>query len=58
MINFLDKDERTIIILYYNERYTTKEISKLLHMKENTVKSKILRAKQKIKSNYTKKGGF
>ena len=58
MIKFLDKDERTIIILYYNERYTTKEISKLLHMKENTVKSKILRAKQKIKSNYTKKGGF
>ena len=57
MINFLDKDERTIIILYYNERDTTKEISKLLHMKENTIKSKILRAKQKIKLNYTK-GGF
>ncbi len=55
LINFLDKDEKTIIILFYNEGYTTKEISRLLHINENTIKSKILRAKKKIKSKY--KGG-
>ena len=52
LINFLDKDEKTIILLYYNEQYTTKQIAKILKMKENTVKSKIARAKEKIKINY------
>ena len=31
------------------EKYTTKEISKILHMKENTVKSHLFRAKKTIK---------
>ena len=52
MLKNLDYDERTIIILFYNEKYTSKEISDLLNMNENTVKSKIFRAKQKIKNNY------
>ena len=56
MINCLDNDEQTILILYYNEKYSTKEISKLLHIKENTIKSKIFRAKEKIKTKY--KGGL
>lgn len=56
MINCLDNDEKTIMVLYYGEQYPTKEISKLLHIKENTIKSKIYRAKEKIKKNY--KGGF
>ena len=47
---------KLIIILYYNENYTTKEISKILSMKENTVKSKLFRAKDKIKNNC--KGGI
>ena len=56
LISPLDSDERLIIILYYNENYTTKEISKILSMKENTVKSKLFRAKDKIKNNC--KGGI
>ena len=56
LISPLEYDERLIIILYYNEKYTTKEIGKILSMKDNTVKSKLLRAKDKIKNNC--KGGI
>ena len=49
LIKNLKYEERIIIILYYMEKYTTKEISKILHMKENTVKSHLFRAKKTIK---------
>lgn len=49
LIKNLKYEERIIIILYYMEKYTTKEISKILHMKENTVKSHFFRAKKTIK---------
>ena len=49
LIKNLKYEERIIIILYYMEKYTTKEISKILHMKENTVKSHLYRAKKNIK---------
>lgn len=49
LIKNLKYEERIIIILYYMEKYTTKEISKILHMKENTVKSHLFKAKKTIK---------
>lgn len=52
LINDLDYDEKLIIVLYYMEKYTLKEISKILKMKENTVKSKLYRARIKIKEKY------
>ncbi len=51
----LNHEDRTIILLYYSERFTDKEIGEILNMKENTVKTKRTRAKQKIK-NIMKKG--
>lgn len=45
----LKYEDRLIISLYYGSQFTTKEISHILHMNENTVKTKILRAKAKIK---------
>lgn len=48
-INFLNMEERTIVSMYYSEEYTTKEMSKILKMSENTIKSKLLRAKNKIR---------
>ena len=39
------------MILYYNNLYTTREISNILEIKENTVKSIVKRAKNKIKNN-------
>lgn len=51
--NFLCKilqyEERIIITLYYMEKFTDKEIGKILNLKENTVKTKRTRAKEKIK---------
>lgn len=45
----LNYDERISLILYYSEGYTNKEISKILKINENTIKSRISRAKIKIK---------
>ena len=52
LIKDLNSDEQLILTLYYYSRYTTKEISKILKIKENTVKSKISRAKEKIYKRY------
>lgn len=57
--NFICKnlkyEDRIIIILYYIEKFTDKEIGEILKLKENTVKTKRSRAKQEIK-NILKKG--
>ena len=51
--NFVRKqlkyEDGIIIILYYMEGFNDKEIGKILKLKENTVKTKRIRAKQKIK---------
>ena len=51
LINLLNDDEKTIIVLYYAEGYKAKEIAKILKMKESTVRNKILRAKRKIQND-------
>lgn len=45
----LSDDEREILILHYCIGYTSKEISRMLTMNENTVRSKILRSTEKLK---------
>ena len=40
---------KTIVHLYYYENYKINEISKILKMKENTVKSYLSRAREKLK---------
>ncbi len=51
LIKSLEYEERIVIVLYYMEKYTISEISKILKMKENTVKSKLYRARKKIEKN-------
>ena len=53
--NNLKYEERIIIALYYIEKFTDKEIGKILNLKEKTVTTKRIRAKQKIK-NIVEKG--
>ncbi len=55
IIKNLNKEEQLVLNLYYYCGYTTKEISKILKIKENTIKSKIHRAKMKLKSEYKEK---
>lgn len=52
LIRKLEDDEKLILTLYYCSGYTTKEISKILHKSENTIKSKMLRSKKKLKKQY------
>ena len=49
IINLLNVEERTIIIMFYSKKYTIKEISKILNINENTIKTKISRIKIKLK---------
>ena len=49
LINKLNDKEKEVALLYYNEKYTTKEISKILSINENTIKSMLKRIKSKIK---------
>lgn len=52
IIRKLDYDERIVMILYYLEEYSTKEIGKMLNINENTIKTRIHRAKEKLKKEY------
>lgn len=45
----LKSDERTIIYLYYYEGYSMKEIAYMLGKNENTISSKLQRARKKLK---------
>lgn len=49
LIKDLDYIERYILILYYEMGYSCKEISNILSINENTLKTKISRSKEKIK---------
>ncbi|MBP3597453.1 MAG: sigma-70 family RNA polymerase sigma factor [Clostridia bacterium] len=52
IINGLNYEERIILVLYYMEEYTVKEIKEILGMKENTINTHLYRARQKLKSKY------
>lgn len=56
MLNTLNYEEKIAVVLYYLEDYTTKDISKILKTSENTIKSRLRRAKVKMKENYEREG--
>lgn len=45
----LKKEDRIIIYLYYYEGYSIKDIAQILEKKENTISSKLQRARKKLK---------
>lgn len=45
----LSDEEREIIILYYCSGYTSKEIGEIMSLKHSTVRSKIVRAGEKLR---------
>lgn len=49
LLNCLNENEKLVITLYYCKNYTTKEISEILLESEGTIKSRISRAKTKVK---------
>lgn len=52
LIRNLNDEEKLILTLYYYVGYSTKEISKLLKIKESTCRSKIARAKIKLRNEF------
>ena len=56
LIKRLNYNERLILTLYYKNKYTPTEISHILNINVNTVKSKLLRAKQKLQQLYNEGG--
>lgn len=55
-LNSLDDNLRIALTLYYVNGFTTKEISEFLHEPEGTIKSRISRAKKKLKNTYYLEG--
>lgn len=47
----LPRKERTVIVLFYYEDMSTKEIAKLLKIKEPTIKTRLRRARMKLKNS-------
>jgi len=55
IIKDLSEDEKMILTLYYVSGYNTKEIGKVLRKNDNTIRVKMMRAKNKLREKY--KGG-
>ncbi len=57
-MKLLNYNERIAIVLYYSYQYTTKEISQILKTSENNIKSRLRRAKKKIKEDYERRENY
>lgn len=49
MLDKLEPIEKQMVVLYYLEKYTAKDLSRMLHIKEASVRTKIKRAVDKIR---------
>jgi len=49
LLMLLNYKERIVLVLFYSNDYTTKDIAKILKTNENTIKTLLRRAKSKIK---------
>lgn len=52
VLNILSEEYRTTVVMYYVNRFNTREISEILNEKEGTIKSRLSRAKYKLKAHY------
>lgn len=46
----LENEFRVVVVLYYYENFSTKQISQMLRIPEGTVKSRLSRARERLKS--------
>ncbi|MDO4306775.1 MAG: sigma-70 family RNA polymerase sigma factor [Eubacteriales bacterium] len=52
MLELVDEKYRVILILHYVEGFKISEIAELLDLKENTVKTRLLRAREQVRAAY------
>ena len=53
MLGMLDESYRIILVLYYVEGLRIADIASILNMNENTVKTRLVRARVQLKQEYT-----
>ncbi len=56
VLNKLDEKDKEIIILYYYDDFSIREISKILGVAKGTIKSRLSRAREKMKKIINKEG--
>ena len=49
MLSSFPEDCQIILLLYYGEQFTVREIAEILGLKENTVKSKLQRTRERLR---------
>lgn len=54
LIKKLDEDLREVVVLYYFENFSIKEISKIVKIPEGTVKSRLSRARKELEKTLIK----
>ena len=52
MINILDEQEKIIVILRYFEDFKISDISNILSLNENTIKTKLYRSLKKLEGSF------
>ena len=52
MLEQVDEKYRVILVLYYEQGFKISEIAELLELNENTVKTRLARAREQIRSAY------
>lgn len=57
LVKKLDKDLKEIVILYYFEDFSVKEISKIIKIPEGTVKSRLARARKELEKELLSSNG-
>lgn len=55
MLNLIDEKYRLVLIFYYLEGFKIPEIAELLETNENTVKTRLARAREQIRAAYLEK---
>lgn len=58
VLNKLNYEYRLVVVMYYVNRFTIKEISETLNEKEGTIKSRLSRARQQLKAHYLNENMF
>lgn len=52
ILEMFSRQDQILLLLYYSNGYTTKQIAEILHKNENTIKTKLRRMREKIKNNW------
>lgn len=56
-LSALAENDRLVLTLYYMDGFKVREIAKMLGVKENTIKSRLTRSRQRLKKIYLEREG-